>query len=103
MQLAGARLGRVLAMFGTLTSNMNTPAYQALDREWSPKLAAAQDEITFDPALFARIEAIHAAPAGLNAQQKRLVDRLAGPAAADHTRILASPLNTSRPCHFRCA
>ena len=76
MQLAGARLGRVLAMFGTLTSNMNTPAYQALDREWSPKLAAAQDEITFDPKLFARIEAIHAAPAGLNAQQHRLVDRL---------------------------
>lgn len=76
MQLAGARLGRVLAMFGTATSNMNTPAYQALDREWSPKLAAAQDEITFDAKLFARVEAIHARPAGLNAQQHRLVDRL---------------------------
>lgn len=76
MQLAGARLGRVLAIFGTLTSNMNTPAYQALDREWSPKLAAAQDEITFDRKLFTRIEAIHARPAGLNPQQHRLVDRL---------------------------
>ena len=76
MQLAGARLGRVLAMFGTLTSNMNTPAYQGLDREWSPKLAAAQDELTFDPKLFARIEAIHAQPSGLNPQQRRLVDRL---------------------------
>ena len=76
MQLAGARLGRVLAMFGTLTSNMNTLAYQALDREWSPKLAAAQDEITFDRTLFARIEAIHAAPAGLTAPEHRLVDRI---------------------------
>ena len=76
MQLAGARLGRVLAMFGTMTSNVNTPAYQTLDREWSPKLAAAQDELTFDPKLFARIEAIRARPAGLNAQQHRLVDRL---------------------------
>ena len=76
MQFAGAKLGRVLAMFGTLTSNMNSPAYQALDREWSPRLAAAQDEITFDPKLFARIEAIHAAQGGLDPQQRRLVDRL---------------------------
>lgn len=77
MQLAGARLGRVLAMFGTMTSNMNTPAYQALDRDWSPKLAAAQDELTFDPKLFARVEAIYSARdrSGLNAQQQRLVTR----------------------------
>jgi peptidyl-dipeptidase Dcp len=78
MQLAGQRLGRVLAMFGTMTSNMNSPAYQALDREWSPKFAAAQDAITFDPKLFARIAAVFTQrqEAGLNAEQMRLTTRL---------------------------
>ncbi|WP_332908725.1 M3 family metallopeptidase [Sphingomonas mollis] len=75
MQLAGQRLGRVMTLFGVMTGNMNSPAYQALDREWSPRFAAAQDEITFDPKLFARIEAVYAKRASLNAQQQRLVTR----------------------------
>lgn len=77
MQNAGERLSRVTAMFNVMTGNMNTPAYQALDREWAPKLSAARDEITFNPKLFARIEAIYQArdTSGLDAQQKRLVTR----------------------------
>ncbi|KQR84053.1 M3 family metallopeptidase [Sphingomonas sp. Leaf343] len=75
MQLAGARLQRVSALFGVMTSNMNTPAYQALEKTWSPKLSAAQDAITFDPKLFARIAAIHAGRSKLDAQQQRLVTR----------------------------
>ncbi|MEW9856426.1 M3 family metallopeptidase [Novosphingobium sp. M1R2S20] len=77
MQNAGERLSRVLTLFYVMKSNMNTPAYQALDSEWSPKLAAAQDEITFNPKLFQRIEAIYQARdrSGLDAQQKRLVTR----------------------------
>ncbi len=75
MQLAGQRYGRVMTLFGVMTGNMNTPAYQALDREWSPKFAAASDAITFDPKLFARIEAVYAARAKLDAQQQRLVTR----------------------------
>jgi len=78
MQLAGERLGRVMAMFGAMTSNMNTPAYQALEREWSPRFAAAQDAITFDPKIFARIAAIydHRNGSGLNAEQVRLTTRI---------------------------
>ena len=78
MQLAGRRLNRVGTLFGVMTGNMNSPAYQALDREWSPKLSAAQDRITFDPKLFARIEAIYAKrnSSGLDAQQIRLVTRI---------------------------
>ncbi|SMF61791.1 M3 family metallopeptidase [Allosphingosinicella indica] len=77
MQNAGRRLGRVFALFGVMTSNMNTPAYQALDREWSPKFSAAQDEITFDPKLFQRIEAVYnARNTGLDAQQARLTTRI---------------------------
>ncbi|HEX8485912.1 M3 family metallopeptidase [Sphingomonas sp.] len=78
MQLAGRRLNRVSTLFGVMTGNMNTPAYQALDREWSPKLSAAQDRITFDPKLFARIEAVYAGRAsnGLTPKQVRLVTRI---------------------------
>lgn len=77
MQNAGQTLNRVMTLFGVMTGNMNTPAYQALDREWSPKLSKASDEITFNPKLFARIEAIYKArdTSGLDAQQKRLVMR----------------------------
>ena len=77
MQNAGQTLNRVMTLFGVMTGNMNTPAYQALDREWSPKLSKASDEITFNPKLVARIEAIYKArdTSGLDAQQKRLVTR----------------------------
>ncbi len=75
MQLAGRTLGRVGTLFGVMTGNMNSPAYQALDRDWSPKLSAAQDEITFDPKLFARIEAIWKNRSALDTQQQRLVTR----------------------------
>ncbi|WP_237243384.1 M3 family metallopeptidase [Sphingomonas sp. LK11] len=77
MQNAGQTLNRVMTLFGVMTGNMNTPAYQALDREWSPKLSKASDEITFNRKLFARIEAIYKArdTSGLDAQQKRLVTR----------------------------
>ncbi|WP_342667013.1 M3 family metallopeptidase [Sphingomonas taxi] len=75
MQLAGQRYGRVMTLFGVMTGNMNSPAYQALDREWSPKFAAASDAITFDPKLFARIEAVYKARTKLDAQQQRLVTR----------------------------
>ncbi|KTT99228.1 peptidase M3 [Sphingomonas yabuuchiae] len=77
MQNAGQTLNRVMTLFGVMTGNMNTPAYQALDREWSPKLSKASDEITFNPKLFARIETIYKArdTSGLDAQQKRLVTR----------------------------
>ncbi|HIV76713.1 MAG TPA: M3 family metallopeptidase [Candidatus Sphingomonas excrementigallinarum] len=77
MQNAGQTLNRVMTLFGVMTGNMNTPAYQALDREWSPKLSKASDQITFNPKLFARIEAIYKArdTSGLDAQQKRLVTR----------------------------
>lgn len=76
MQLAGQRLNRVNTLFGVMTGNMNSPAYQALEREWSPRLAAAQDRITFDSKLFARIEAVYARRATLAPKEARLVTRL---------------------------
>jgi len=74
---AGRRLDRVGALFGVMSGNMSTPAYQALQREWGPRLAAAGDEIVLNPALFQRIRAIYEARerSGLDAQQQRVVTR----------------------------
>jgi peptidyl-dipeptidase Dcp len=77
MERAGEKVERVQTLFGVETSNMSTPAYEALEAEWSPKLTAAYDEITLDPKLFARIDTVYAArdTAGLDASQKRLLTR----------------------------
>ncbi|HEX8527507.1 M3 family metallopeptidase [Allosphingosinicella sp.] len=78
LERSGQRLDRVLAVFGVMTSNMATPEYQALEREWSPRLAAVNDEIILNPALFQRVKAIYEAreSSGLNAQQQRVITRL---------------------------
>ncbi|HMJ13654.1 MAG TPA: hypothetical protein VK524_19690, partial [Polyangiaceae bacterium] len=52
---------RAEILFSVLTSNLNTPEVQAVDREWSPKLSAAYDAITFNEKLFKRISAVYAA------------------------------------------
>ncbi|MBA2353465.1 MAG: M3 family metallopeptidase [Acidobacteria bacterium] len=77
MQRSGRPLGRLDVLFGVMTSNRNSPEYQALDKELSPVLSAADDEITFDERLFARVEAVYKDRAGgaLSAEQQRLVAR----------------------------
>jgi peptidyl-dipeptidase Dcp len=77
MEKSGRRLQRVEAIFSVMTSNMTTPQYQALDKEWSPKLSAAYDEITLNPKLFQRVKTLHDSKAslGLDAKQDRLLTR----------------------------
>ena len=77
LQNAGRTLNRVGTLFSVMNSNVSTPEYQALDREWSPKLAAANDEIVFNDKLFHRIETIYNNRniASLTPEQKRLVER----------------------------
>ncbi len=78
LEKSGQRLDRVLSVFGVMTSNMATPEYQALDKEWSPKLSAAYDAITLNPKLFQRVKTLHdnKAKLGLDAKQDRLLTRL---------------------------
>jgi peptidyl-dipeptidase Dcp len=77
MERSGETLRRVTAMFGVYQNNLSTPEVQALDLEWSPKLAAAYDEVRFNEKLFARIAAVHATrgDAGLDAVDTRLLER----------------------------
>jgi len=77
MERAGRRLNRVGAVFGVMTSNMTNPQYQALNREWGPRLAASTDQIILNPRLFARIRTLYEARerSGLDAMQQRLLTR----------------------------
>ncbi|HZI66473.1 MAG TPA: M3 family metallopeptidase [Thermoanaerobaculia bacterium] len=73
---AGRHTDRSQTLFSILTNNLSTPEVQALDKEWSPKIAAAYDKIVFNQKLFARVAAIHAArdKSNLNPEQRRLVE-----------------------------
>lgn len=77
MEKAGQRLGQVESVFAVMTDNMSTPEYQALDKEWSPKLSAAYDEINLNEKLFQRVKSLYdrKASLGLDARQDRLLTR----------------------------
>src|SRR5262245_55127065 len=76
IERTGRTYTRVGNMFFVMVNNTSSPEYQALNKEVAPKLAAADDEIYFDAALFKRIETVYQsrAGAGLSAEQVRLVE-----------------------------
>src|SRR6185436_1279350 len=49
-QNAGRQLDRATTIFGVMTDNNANDAIQALDAEWSPRLTAAANRITFNRA-----------------------------------------------------
>ena len=74
LERAGRTLDRVGTVYGIYSSNLNDPAVQAVEREMAPKLAAFQDQITQNEALFKRIAAVYETreTAGLTPEQQRL-------------------------------
>lgn len=77
MELAGAALTRVVSAFYTLAGAHTSDAIQAVEARVGPRLAAHFSAIAQDPALFARVKAIHdgLATSGLDPAQRRLVER----------------------------
>ncbi|QGZ93518.1 M3 family metallopeptidase [Terricaulis silvestris] len=77
MQNAGRHLDRATTIFSIMTDNVSTPVVQEVEAEWSPRLTAAYNAITFNRALFARIDTLYTqrATLGLNAEQLRLLER----------------------------
>jgi peptidyl-dipeptidase Dcp len=75
LELADDTLGRVLSTFYTLAGADTNEARNALQREFSPKLAAYGSEVSMNPALFARIEALWEAreTLGLTDEQMRVL------------------------------
>ena len=75
MERSGRMLDRVGRLFAVARENVTTPEYQALAREWLPKIKASSDAIVFNQALFDRVQAIHRSlpDSNLAADQTRLV------------------------------
>ena len=74
MERIGRTLDRVGTVYGIYSSTLNDEAVQAVEREMAPKLAAFNDQITQNEALFKRIEAVYETreKSGLSPEQQRL-------------------------------
>ena len=74
LERTGDHAQRAETLFSVMTGNMTTPAIQAINKEWAPKIAAARDKVTFNNKLFARIAAVYAARDQLDAEKRRVVE-----------------------------
>jgi peptidyl-dipeptidase Dcp len=74
MERAGRKLDQVRAIYGVWSTTMNTPDFQAVEREMAPRLAAFADRIVQNEALFRRIDAVFNSPERerLTAEQQRV-------------------------------
>ena len=77
LEKSGQRLNRVGTIYGLYSNNLSSPEFQAVEKEWDPKLSAASDEVTLNPKLFQRIKAVYDTRAGLglDAKQLRLIEK----------------------------
>jgi peptidyl-dipeptidase Dcp len=74
LERTGRTLGRVLTVYGVWGATMSGPEYQVVQREMAPRLAAFQDQIAQNEALFKRVEAVYNSPAKakLTPEQQRV-------------------------------
>ena len=74
LEKAGHTLDRVTTIYGIWAGTMSSPEFQVVQREMAPKLAAFNDQITQNDALFKRIETVYNSPEKkkLTAEQQRL-------------------------------
>ncbi len=108
MEAAGRHLYRALVVFGVMTNNVTTPEIQALEAEWSPRLSAADDAITFNTGLFARIKDLYDRRASLELapDQLRLVELnydnfvRAGAALDAEAKARVGAINEQLSTHF---
>ncbi|MCJ1710913.1 M3 family metallopeptidase [Clavibacter michiganensis subsp. phaseoli] len=101
LERSGRILDRVGHVFFTLTSSDSSPFTRELEAEIAPELAAHEDAIRLDSALYARIRAVHDArhESGLDAESVYLVERylaeftIAGAGLDDDAKGLLRDLN----------
>ena len=75
LERSGDALNRVQTLFGVWSNSMNSPKFEPIDAEMSPKIAGHYDKITQNDALFKRIESIYNSPTKnkLTKERQRLV------------------------------
>jgi len=74
---SGAALSRVALTFFNLTGSATNDELQAVERDWMPRFALHTTAFLLDPALFARVDAVHEARhrSGLSPVQIRLTEK----------------------------
>jgi peptidyl-dipeptidase Dcp len=74
LERSGRTLNRVITVYGVWGATMSSPDYQTVQREMAPRLAAFNDQITQNEALFKRIETVYNSPAKakLSPEQQRV-------------------------------
>ncbi len=74
LERTGRTFDRVGTLYGIWAGTMSSPEFQVVEREMAPRLAAFNDQITQNEALFKRIDAVYNSPAKsrLNPEQQRL-------------------------------
>jgi len=74
---SGRHLGRAQTLFSVMTQNISTPEIQAVDAEWSPRITAAFNAISFNHDLFRRVDDLYQRRAnlGLTPEQMRVLER----------------------------
>jgi peptidyl-dipeptidase Dcp len=77
LERSGRLLGRVHAAFSNLNASLGGDALQAIERDYAPRYATHMTQIHLNGDLFRRIAllAAHADTLGLDAAQRRLLDR----------------------------
>ena len=77
LERTGRTLDRVSTIYGIWSSNMSSPEFRAVEGEMDPKLAAFNDRITQNEALFKRIEVVYndTEKRKLTSEQERLTWR----------------------------
>ena len=74
LERTGSTLDRVTTLYGVWAATMANPEFQAVQREMAPRLAAFNDQITQNEALFKRIDTVYNSPdkAKLKPEQQRV-------------------------------
>ncbi|MFO1316272.1 MAG: M3 family metallopeptidase [Burkholderiales bacterium] len=74
---SGRALERIAPVFFTLAATCTTPALQAVERAYAPRLFAHHAAVRLDERLFARVDAVYAQrdALGLAPEERRLVER----------------------------
>jgi len=104
LERSGSLLRRTQRIFNVLLGAHSDATIQAIDTEYSPKLAAQRDAIDLNPQLFARVKSIYdrRQTLGLDAEQIRLVEERyrtfvrAGAALSDADKDSVRAINQER-------
>jgi peptidyl-dipeptidase Dcp len=96
LERSGELLHRVSTVFSNLNDCDTDPQMQKIETEMAPRLAAHEDAILLDPALFARVDSLyrHRSELGLDAESLQLLQRY-------HTQFVRAGAGLSEPAKAR--